>query len=90
MAKGNRSAALEVRVSYRESPLKKKLSKAHSPDDFALIFAQQKPSGIANDLGTRIMEHYCLKVREAASIDKKIVEKALKNLERALEIKTEL
>lgn len=81
-------AALEVRVSYRDSSLRKKLEIAHSSDDYALIFAKQRPGEIANNLGIRVMEHYCLKVREATGVEKKIVEKALKNLERALEIKT--
>ncbi|MFL6259879.1 MAG: hypothetical protein ACJ76Y_09230 [Thermoanaerobaculia bacterium] len=80
-------AALDVRVPSRDSLLRKKLSRAHSQEDYALVFAQQKPTEIADHLGFRVMEHYLLKVRSATGVDKELIDKAVENLNRALEIK---
>jgi hypothetical protein len=80
-------AALDIRVPYRDSLLGKKLASAHSPEDYALVFARQRPTEIADHLGFRVMEHYLLKVRSAAGLDKELIEKAAENLNRALEIK---
>jgi len=80
-------AALDIRVPYRDSLLGKKLARSQSPEDYALVFAQQRPHEIAEHLGFRVMEHYLLKVRSAAGLDKELIEKAAENLNRALEIK---
>jgi hypothetical protein len=80
-------AALDIRVPYRDSLLGKKLASAHSPEDYALVFARQRPTEIADHLGFKVMEHYLLKVRAATGIEKKFIDKAVENLNRALEIK---
>ncbi|MFL6231955.1 MAG: hypothetical protein ACJ76N_02360 [Thermoanaerobaculia bacterium] len=80
-------AALDIRVPYKDSLLRKKLAGAHSPEEYALVFAQHKPSEMAEYLGFKVMEHYLLKVGSATGIERKFIDKAVENLNQALEIK---